>query len=111
MSYLAMTVLVLEEQLLGHQINSERSRCYAEAGKGALEAIVSSERSGITPCFAAKGSSQSNFDEQGERDSRSFPGIFAGLTRGSDELLDVETGKVLSRGHCNCWKRRCLCRI
>jgi hypothetical protein len=51
-SLLMMVMLILEEQLLSYQIYAE---CYcrnAEAGEGALEAIPSCERAGVSPGFA-----------------------------------------------------------
>jgi hypothetical protein len=49
-----VTALVVEEQLLSNKISSECNGGYAEAGKGAFEAVEAGEGSGVSPLLTGK---------------------------------------------------------
>lgn len=51
---LVVTMLLLEEQLLGYQVDTECDRRDAEAGEGALEAVPAREGTGVSPLFTAR---------------------------------------------------------
>ena len=52
--FIVMTMLLLEEQLLGDEVDSECDCRNAEAREGALEAVPSCEGTGVSPCLTAR---------------------------------------------------------
>jgi hypothetical protein len=49
-----VSVLVIEEQLLGNNVSGECDGGYSEAREGALEAVEAGEGSGVSPLLTAK---------------------------------------------------------
>lgn len=74
----------------------------AEPGKGALEAVVSGEGAGVSPCLSGGRLVQGSNVVQLQVDVRSRPRVVLRLARSGCELLGIESGEIRLRFGCHC---------